>query len=97
MFATNSTKYFLAAVALTTCTMVITAAPADATRWVRTGITSTGMYRIGYDQLREMGFDNPERVTVFGRGGAMLSMEFTDDQGTPVINNDLPRCDVYHT
>ncbi|MDE5877456.1 MAG: hypothetical protein K2H47_08205 [Muribaculaceae bacterium] len=75
----------------------MTAAPADATRWVRTGITSTGIYRIGYERLREMGFNNPERVTVFGRGGAMLPMEFTDDKGTPVINNDLPHCDVYHT
>lgn len=97
MFAANSTRYFLTAVFIATCTTVMTAAPADATRWVRTGITSTGIYRIGYDKLREMGFDNPERVAVFGRGGAMLPMEFTDDKGMPVINNDLPRCDVYHT
>ncbi len=97
MFAANSIRYFLTSAAIVAGTAVLTAAPADATRWVRAGITSTGVYRISYDELREMGFDNPELVTVFGRGGAMLPLEFTDAQGNSIVNNDLPHCDVHHT
>ncbi|MBD5311935.1 MAG: hypothetical protein HDS13_07255 [Bacteroides sp.] len=97
MFVADSTRYFLTFAALTCGTALLTAAPADATRWVRTGVNSTGIYRIGYDTLREMGFESPERVTVFGRGGAMLPMEFTDENGLPIMDNTLPQCDVYHT
>lgn len=42
-------------------------------KWVKITIPENGVYEITYDELREMGFSNPERVTLFGFGGAKIS------------------------
>lgn len=34
--------------------------------WVKISTTAPGIYELSYDRLRELGFDNPERVQVFG-------------------------------
>ena len=38
-------------------------------KWVKVTIPDNGMYEITYDELRQMGFNNPERVKVYGSGG----------------------------
>ena len=38
-------------------------------KWVKVEVETTGVYEISYDELRSMGFDNPENVSVFGAGG----------------------------
>ena len=53
-------------------------------------IDETGIYRITYEQLRQMGISNPENVSVWGYGGAMLDQDFTQ----PKID-DLPQVPVY--
>ena len=42
-------------------------------KWVKVGIEQSGVYEISYQTLRDMGFSNPESITIFGRGGAQLS------------------------
>ena len=42
-------------------------------QWVKVTIPESGMYEITYDELREMGFNNPQSVSVFGFGGAKIS------------------------
>ena len=42
-------------------------------KWMKISIHESGMYEITYDELREMGFSNPEKVKVYGSGGARIN------------------------
>ena len=42
-------------------------------KWVKISIPENGVYEITYDELREMGFSNPESVRLYGRGGNRIS------------------------
>ena len=42
-------------------------------KWVKISIAETGVYEITYDELRDMGFNNPESVRLYGRGGYRIS------------------------
>ena len=42
-------------------------------KWVKISVVENGMYEITYDELMEMGFSNPQKVSVFGFGGAKIS------------------------
>ncbi len=52
-------------------------------KWVKISIPETGVYEITYDELREMGFNNPSQVRLYGAGGARmnekLEMSAVDD------------------
>lgn len=65
-------------------------------KWVKVGIDKTALYEITYQKLQEMGFENPEKVAVFGRGGEMMPLDFTDLNGNPLIGNDLQQVSVTH-
>lgn len=51
-------------------------------RWVKMAVDQTGIYRLGFDDLNQLGFDagsiNPRNIKIFGNGGGMLS-ESVDD------------------
>ncbi|MCM1369977.1 MAG: C25 family cysteine peptidase [Candidatus Amulumruptor caecigallinarius] len=55
-------------------------------KWVKIHLTETGLYEISYDELRAMGFLEPEKVSVFGNGGEMMEYKLTDING----NNTQP-------
>ena len=61
-------------------------------KWVKITIPENGMYEITYDELLEMGFSNPEKVAVFGFGGAKISEVLTGS--TP---DDLRRVPILRT
>ena len=42
-------------------------------KWVKISIPENGVYEITYDELRQMGFTNPGKVHVYGRGGNRIS------------------------
>lgn len=42
-------------------------------KWVKVTIPENGVYEITYDELREMGFNNPGQVHVYGQGGARIN------------------------
>jgi len=42
-------------------------------KWVKISVPENGMYELTYDELAEMGFSNPQKVAVFGSGGAKIS------------------------
>lgn len=54
-------------------------------RWVRVSVPSAGMHLISTASLKAMGFNNPEKVNVYGTGGRILS--YALDEKTP---DDLP-------
>lgn len=60
--------------------------------WVKIKVTETGMQQISHEQLREMGFSEPSKVTVFGFGGALL----TDHNFSTSVPDDLPQQPVMY-
>ena len=42
-------------------------------KWVKISIPESGVYEITYDELRDMGFNNPAQVRLYGHGGSRIS------------------------
>lgn len=63
--------------------------------WVKINISETGIYEIPYSQLREMGFDDPSKVSIFGKGGVSLPINFISGN-TRVMTDDLTQTSVWH-
>jgi len=61
--------------------------PLDTGKWVKFKISDSGVYEIGYESLREMGFDDPAKVGVCGGNGSSLDMNFFSDTGTPLYTD----------
>ena len=59
-------------------------------KWVKIKVTRTGMQQITHEQLKEWGFDDPDKVSVFGYGGNVLTSEFSAS-----YSDDLPAQPVY--
>ena len=57
--------------------------------WYRIKITKSGVYRMSYDQLREMGINRPEDVRVFGNDTGMLSMRNDGSAPDDLLENDI--------
>lgn len=64
--------------------------------WVRVGVEQTGVYEIPYTTLREMGFSDPSKVSVYGRGGRVLSESFVTNAGVVILSDDLSPVKVLH-
>lgn len=60
--------------------------------WVKIKVTNTGMHEITNEQLIEMGFSNPENVSVYGYGGVLLNNTFDS-----TLPDDLPIQPVLRT
>lgn len=64
--------------------------------WVKVGVATTGVYEITYETLRQMGFSDPSKVAVFGRGGHVLPEDFSTTTGVVTITDDLSPVKVIH-
>lgn len=62
-------------------------------KWVKITIPASGIYEISYDKLREMGFADPTKVSVFGQGGRQTSHNFLSSDSEPRtrVFEDNPR------
>ncbi|MCP9610783.1 type IX secretion system sortase PorU [Coprobacter tertius] len=58
--------------------------------WIKVKISESGIYQISYTDLQNWGFSQPEKVKIYGYGGAILPEDFTK----PYID-DLPEIPVY--
>lgn len=65
-------------------------------KWVKVGVEKTGVYEISYETLKEMGFNDPPKVSVYGRGGRMLPESFVSNSGVPIITDDLAPVKIIH-
>ena len=65
-------------------------------KWVKIGIDRTGVFEISHTALRSMGFNDPENVAVFGRGGRQLDMNFVDADGKQLYTDGLTPVAVTH-
>ncbi len=66
-------------------------------KWVKVSVPENGMYEITYDELREMGFNNPANVHVYGVGGNRISEQLngnaTDDlKQVPILRSNDKIC-----
>lgn len=66
-----------------------TTSPLKEGKWVKIFVDRTGLYELSYEQLREMGFENPSKVAVLGKGGPQLSLDFTTAAGETVYSDML--------
>lgn len=62
-------------------------------RWVKIATTEQGIHQLSYDQLRELGFDRPENVQVYGYG----AVQFTDHTFAADQPDDITPTATYHT
>ncbi len=58
-------------------------------KWVKVGVDRSGVFEISHSALLSMGFSNPERVAILGRGGRQLDMNFTDASGATLYSDQL--------
>ena len=58
--------------------------------WYKIKVEQSGIHKITYEQLVEMGIKNPANVSIFGYGGAQLEEAFSK----PYID-DLPQLSIY--
>lgn len=63
--------------------------PLSTGRWVRISIKGSGMYEISYDRLREMGFSDPSKVAVYGKGGLRLNYNFIDYNNNRLTEDNI--------
>ena len=66
-------------------------------KWVKVSIPESGVYEITYDELREMGFSNPEQVRLYGAGGNRISEQLNgsavdDLKPVPVLRSNGKIC-----
>lgn len=64
--------------------------------WIKIETEGSGIRKISYSKLKEMGFQNPEKVGVYGKGGAMLPTTFCDDEGSFLQYDDLSQVGCMH-
>ncbi|PXV60275.1 peptidase C25-like protein [Dysgonomonas alginatilytica] len=58
--------------------------------WYKIKVPATGVYKLTYEQLSEMGLTNPQNVKIYGYGGWILDEDFTK----PYID-DLPQVSIW--
>lgn len=56
--------------------------PLSKGKWVKIEIAESGLYQITYDELRAMGFSDPSKVAVYGRGGLLQPVQFVPSDGS---------------
>lgn len=61
-------------------------------RWVKIGITDDGVYQLSASDLARMGFDDPNRVKLYGYGGHLQSEVIDADRDY----DDLCEVPLYH-
>jgi len=59
-------------------------------QWAKIKVSSTGIYKITFEQLKQMGVTNPQNVHIHGYGGAMLPENFA-----MTFLDDLPENGIY--
>ena len=61
--------------------------------WIKVSVKETGIHKITYQQLKDMGISNPANVHIHGYGGAILDENFAT--GLELYKDDLPENAIY--
>jgi len=63
-------------------------------KWYKIKLKDDGVYKITYAQLKNMGFENPGNVRIYGNGGGMLPQKVTTKRPDDLIENAVQYDDV---
>lgn len=63
--------------------------------WVKVFIDQSGIYEISYEELQEMGFADPSKVGVFGKGGKAMPISFHDGSAS-LVTDDINPVGTWH-
>ncbi len=63
--------------------------------WYKISVSSTGVYKLTYEDIVAMGFDNPATVAIYGYGGGILEEDFSKLETLARPEDDLPQVPVY--
>lgn len=74
---------------VTTQYQFASATPLASGYWVKISVSGSGIYEISYERLRQMGFADPSKVTVYGTGGTLHNINFLDDKGNRLVEDGL--------
>lgn len=70
-------------------------------KWIKIEIPESGLYSISYSQLSEMGFENPENVGVYGKGGLMMNLQMASSSQSKATgfpyDDDLSQVSSMHS
>ena len=58
-------------------------------RWVKVSVDTTGVYQLPDTMLARLGFSDPRRVAVFGRGALPSEGQFVLKDGTVAVDSNL--------
>ena len=58
-------------------------------RWYKIAISDTGIYKITYEDLTGMGFENPGNIRLFGNGGKQLPFDSGLDRTDDLVENPV--------
>ncbi len=58
-------------------------------KWQKIKINQTGMFKLTYKQITDMGFSNPENIKVYGNGGKALSVNNSDFRHDDLVENPI--------
>lgn len=56
--------------------------------WRKIAVSKTGVYKISFGELKNMGFTEPANIKIFGNGGSMLPERFTGSKTDDL--NEIP-------
>jgi hypothetical protein len=59
-------------------------------KWIQLKVTDNAVYKLTYDDIKKMGFNDPSKIKLYGYGGWILDQDFTK----PYVD-DLPEVAVY--
>jgi len=57
--------------------------------WKKIRIKKSGVYKLTFEQLQNMGFDNPQNIRIFGNASGWLPMIAGEDRPDDLIENDI--------
>ncbi len=59
-------------------------------KWIKIGIVKRGVYKLSYDQLKQLGFSNPQNVRIFGNAEGQLP-----EKNNIIVPDDLTENYIY--
>jgi len=59
-------------------------------KWIQLKVKENAIYRLTYDEIKKMGFDDPSKIKIYGYGGWLLEEDFTKP-----YKDDLPEIAIW--
>ncbi|MBN1118931.1 MAG: type IX secretion system sortase PorU [Bacteroidales bacterium] len=61
-------------------------------KWYKIKVAGTGIYKLSYSDIKELGFDTPENIRIYGNMGRQLSYTIN---GSGIESDDLEELPIY--